>query len=120
MRRYHAVLQFSVAVMAFGFFMSCGGGGSGGGGPVERLAFHTSTTGNADLSSWAEVAGTGLTGLEAADAICNARAAAAGIDGTFAAWMSDDDDDAYCRVNGLTGKKSTNCGLGVRPTGRPV
>ena len=108
-------ILFSAVLVSAVLIFSCGGGGGGNGGPVERLAFHTSTTGNADLSSWAEVSGTGLTGLEAADAICNARAEAAGLDGTFVAWISDDNDDAYCRANGLTGKKGSNCGQGAQP-----
>jgi len=94
------------------FIVHCGnGGGNGGNGSdVQKTAFYTSTSGNADLSSWPEVSGSGLTGLAAADAICQARADAAGLSGTFVAWLSDDNDDAYCRVHGLTGKKSANCG----------
>ena len=41
--------------------------------------------------------------------------AAAGLKGTFVAWLSDDNDDAYCRIHLLTGKKSANCGKAVLP-----
>jgi hypothetical protein len=47
--------------------------------------------------------------------VCNARAVAAGLSGTFVAWMSDDNDDAYCRVHGLMGKMSANCGQVALP-----
>src|SRR5262249_38012992 len=55
------------------------------------------------------------TGLAAADAVCAARATAAGLTGTYVAWMSDTNNDAYCRLHGLAGKKSNNCGLGALP-----
>ena len=104
-----AFLLLGMAIFSF----NCGGGG--GSSSVERLAFYTSTTGPGDLSSWTEVSGSGLSGLEAADAICNTRAAAAGLDGTFVAWLSDQSHDAYCRVHGMSGKKSANCGQGTLP-----
>lgn len=82
-------------------------------------AFATSVTGTGDLHSWADVAGTNLTGLAAADAVCQARAAAANLadPGDYVAWLSDRDDDAYCRVFGLTGRKGDRCGLSATPTG---
>jgi len=64
--------------------------------------------GNGDLGSWADAGGN--TGLAAGDAICQARADAAGLTGTFVAWLSDDNNDAYCRIFNLTGKKSNKCG----------
>jgi hypothetical protein len=70
--------------------------------------FVTSATGNGDLGSWTDAGG--QTGLAAADAICQARAAAAGFPGVFRAWLSDDTSDAYCRVHNFTGKISANCG----------
>jgi len=91
-----------------------------------RTAFVTSTTGNGNLSTW--VGASPNAGLAAADAVCQARATAAGLPGTYVAWMSDPFDDAYCRVHGLTGKKANNCGLAalpvaagpwVRPDGQP-
>jgi hypothetical protein len=83
-----------------------------------RLTFVTNSTGTGNLSTWA-LAG-GNTGLAAADAICNAEAAAAmpALPGTYVAWMSDGTSDAYCRVHGLPGtpgKKAGLCGLGALP-----
>jgi len=88
-------------------------------GATTLHAFATSTTGNGDLHSWAEVSGTALTGFEAADGICQARAAAGGLDdpGDYVAWLSDRDDDAYCRVFGLHGKRADHCGLPADPVG---
>lgn len=78
----------------------------------ERIQFITSVSGNGNLSSWAGATGTGLA---AADSICQARAASLGVTGTFVAWMSDANDDAYCRAHGLTGKKANNCGQATLP-----
>lgn len=77
----------------------------------QRIAFVTSATGNGNLGSWIE-AGDGLTGLAAADSVCVAQATAANLANpqNFTAWMSDSNDDAYCRVHGLSGKKASNCG----------
>lgn len=77
----------------------------------QRIVFATSATGNADLGSWPE-AGDGPTGLSAADAICVNQATSGGLNNpeNFVAWISDDVDDAYCRVHNLTGKKADNCG----------
>ena len=71
------------------------------------------------MHSWAEVVGTNLTGLAAADGVCQARARAAGLQnpGEYVAWLSDRNNDAYCRVFGLSGKKANNCGL---PLGLPL
>jgi hypothetical protein len=82
----------------------------------EHLAFVTSTSGTGNLSStgWGTAAGA-LTGLAAADNICQTAATNAGFTGTFKAWMSDATDDAYCRIHGLSGKKTANCGLGALP-----
>ena len=70
--------------------------------------FVTSVSGNGNLSSWPDA--NGSTGLAAADAICQSCATAAGLPGTFKAWLSDENDDAYCRVRNLAGKKSEHCG----------
>lgn len=82
--------------------------------PVINKMFSTSASGIGNLSSWADAAGN--TGLAAADAICQARAAAGGLTGSFRAWLSDLNDDAYCRMHNLTGKKSNNCGQANLPT----
>jgi hypothetical protein len=78
-----------------------------------KLTFVTSTTGTGNLSTWANAGAN--TGVAAADAVCAFEATQAGLPGTYRAWMSDGTSDAYCRVHGLTGKKSTNCGLGALP-----
>src|SRR3569623_1551563 len=71
---------------------------------TQPLAFVTSFAGTGDMHSWPG-AGT-HTGLAAADAVCQARAAGVPLPQPelFVAWLSDDDNDAYCRVLGLSGK----------------
>ena len=80
-------------------------------------AFVTSVSGSGDLSSWADAGG--HAGLLAADAICQARAAAGGLTdpAAFVAWLSDSHDDAWCRVHGFGGKKSAECGQASLPGG---
>lgn len=83
-------------------------------------AFLTSGTGNGNLGSWPDAGG--ATGVAAADAICRAHAQRAGLPqaAEFIAWLSSQDDAAYCRVRGLTGKRKTNCGLsGALPSAGP-
>ncbi len=87
-----------------------------------KIAFVTSTSGfgnlgdSADAGHWVETSGTGLTGLNAADHICQTRAEAVGFatagSPVFRAWMSDTLDDAWCRVQGLDGKRfdASPCG----------
>lgn len=98
----------------------CNAGFIGNGATCTRakIAFVTSTTGNGNLSTWSDATGTGLA---AADSVCMARALAAGLPngtvaGSYVAWMSDANNDAYCRVQGLSGKRSNNCGLGALPS----
>ena len=82
-------------------------------------AFATSTVGTGNLHSWDEVKDTALTGLAAADGICQVRAAAARLPepARYVAWLSDRDDDAYCRVFGLSGKIGDRCGQESLPVG---
>jgi hypothetical protein len=82
-------------------------------GDMSNQVFTTSVTGNGNLGGWADAGG--KTGLAAGDAICQSRAAAAGLGGNFIAWLSDENDDAYCRIHGLTGKKQNNCGQTTLP-----
>ncbi len=79
----------------------------------NRISFVTSTIGTGNLAAWPEAAG--ASGLAAADAVCQARAVAAGLPGLYVAWLSDASDDAYCRVHGLRGTKQTRCGLPELP-----
>ena len=88
---------------------------SGGSAAGERVVFVTSVTGTGDLGSWPDA---GMaTGTAAGDAICQARATAAGLanPSNFVAWLSDSSDDAYCRLHNLSGKKVTNCGQSTLP-----
>ena len=88
-------------------------------GATPLMAFATSSGGTGDLHSWPEVAGTSLVGLAAADRVCAVHAQAAGLPNpaSFVAWLSDSNDDAYCRMFGLHGKKANKCGQAVLPTG---
>ena len=82
-------------------------------GASPNVVFVTSVSGNGNLGSWADAGG--KTGLAAGDAVCQARAGAAGLSGSFKAWLSDDNDDAYCRIHNLTGKRSANCSQAALP-----
>lgn len=81
----------------------------------QRVVFGTSVTGTADLGSWPDAGMT--TGTAAADAICRARAQAAGLPNStnYVAWLSDSGDDAYCRIHGFGDIKDNNCGQGQLP-----
>ncbi len=61
----------------------------------------------------------GDAGVAAADAVCNRLAADAGLDGQFAAWLSDGQTDAYCHVLGLDGKRAEGCGGAAIPESGP-
>ena len=81
--------------------------------PQTARVFITSVEGTANLSSWPDAGGE--TGLAAGDAICQTRADAAGLGGQFVAWLSDRNNDAYCRVHGLGGKVGDDCGQDTLP-----
>jgi len=89
---------------------------------VKRRAFATSVSGTGDLSTWPDA--TGATAFARADAICRARAAAATPTplpnaATYRAWISTSATDAYCHVQGLSGKKATGCNGAVLPGAGP-
>src|SRR5688572_20449691 len=65
---------------------------------VKRRAFVTSVSGTGDLGSWPEAGS--ATGLAAGNAICRARATAAGLPNanTYRAWLSTASTDAYCHL----------------------
>ena len=91
------------------------------GDPVRHV-FVSSAVGTGKLSTWAD--SVALEGLTGGDRICQTLAEAAEItpidSGAFVAWLSDSDHDAYCRVQGLTGKKSNACdGAKVLPGAGP-
>ncbi len=54
-------------------------------GLLSHQVFVTSVKGSGDLSTWPDA--NGKTGIEAGDAICQARAQTAGLSGTFIAWL---------------------------------
>lgn len=77
--------------------------------------FVTSVQGTGDLGSWVDAGP--ATGLAAGDAICQARAAAAGLANptAFRAWLSDASTDAYCRVHNLGSQRAANCAQASLP-----
>lgn len=74
---------------------------------IAAKMFVTSESGNGKIQTWSSA--NGLKGVAAADNICQSAAANASIEGEFVAWMSDYDNDAYCRVLGLSGLKNNDC-----------
>ncbi len=89
---------------------------------AKRRIFATSVQGTGDLSTWPD--STGATAFARADAICRARAAAATPTplpnaATYRAWISTAATDAYCHVQGLSGKKATGCNGAVLPGAGP-
>jgi hypothetical protein len=77
---------------------------------VKRRAFATSVSGTGDLGSWPDAGA--ATGLAAGNAICRARATAAGLPNanTYRAWLSTESTDAYCHLRGQTGEKGSCVG----------
>ena len=88
---------------------------------VNRRAFVTSVAGNGNLFSGSWPGASGATSLDRADSICRARATAGGLPNatTYLVWLSTSSTDAYCHVQGLTGKKATGCGGGAQPGAGP-
>jgi hypothetical protein len=80
---------------------------------VSLKVFVTSSRNHGNLSAWPDAGGS--TGLEAGDAICQAAASSAGLPGTYKAWLSTNATDAYCHIQGFSGKITANCGQGVLP-----
>ena len=89
---------------------------------VKRRAFATSDEGTGDLSTWPGASG--ATAFARADAICRARAAAVSPTplpnaSTYRAWLSTSTTDAYCHVQGLSGKRATECNGASLPGAGP-
>ena len=113
-------MKKTYSLMMFFLFMtftlsSCSSGGSDTpASPAPLKVFVTSVYGNGDLSGWADAGG--AHGVVAGDAVCQARATAAGLSGTYKAWLSDSTTDAYCHIQGYDGHTiSDNCGQGTLP-----
>ncbi len=83
----------------------------------QRIAFVSSRKGNGNLATWLESGG--APGLVGADAVCTRLAASARLPGRYVAWLSDANDDAWCRVQGLSGKRSSGCSAGTPTTAGP-
>ncbi|MFH1018565.1 MAG: hypothetical protein V1798_10365 [Pseudomonadota bacterium] len=62
-----------------------------------KVVFATDAIKTGDLTAW-DNAGGATTGLAAADNVCQAEATAAGLVGTFKAWLSDSSTDAKDRI----------------------
>lgn len=84
---------------------------------VKRRAFVTSVSGTGNLGSWPDAGS--ATGLAAGNAICRARATAAGLPNstTYRAWLSTETTDAYCHLRGQTGEKGSCVGASPLATG---
>ncbi len=84
------------------------GSGAVGDATRAKIAFTTSTTFTGALG-----------GLAGADAACNTAATNANLPGTYVAWLSDNTNDAFCRVQGKSGKKIDNCNAVTAPAAGP-
>jgi hypothetical protein len=71
------------------------------------------------MHAWPDAINTNLQGLAAADYTCQARASDAGLANpeNYIAWLSDRNNDAYCRIFGFGGKKADKCGQTSLPVG---
>ncbi len=107
------VSRFAIAVAILGLQQLATGPAEA----VKRRAFVSSAVGNGNLNSWQQAEGLG--GLAAGDNICRVLADAAGLAnaGTYKAWLSTAATDAYCHVQGQTGKKATGCIGSAVPAG---
>jgi hypothetical protein len=75
-----------------------------------RLAFLSKTADVARFQDWADAPDGATTSRDAADGVCQAEAEAAGFQGTFVAWLSDQGEyDAGCRAFGLNGTVADEC-----------
>ena len=111
-RAARAAILFALALAA----------SAGSAAAIKRRAFVTSASGTGNLSTWPGA--TGATALERADSICRLLAQTASPAplpnaATYRAWLSTSTTDAFCHVQGASGKKSTDCGGAALPGGGP-
>ena len=114
MKKTYSLIVFLVLINFI--LSSCRSSSSNNSEPLT--VFVTSASGNGNLSLWSDALAVSATGVAAGDAVCQARATAAGLSGTFVAWLSDSTTDAYCHVQGFTGTISgtnPNCGQATLP-----
>ncbi len=74
--------------------------------PAARKIFVNSVSTTGTFSNYITIPGcTGLSGIAAADCACKIQAGAAGLANSnrFIAWLSDNSNDALCRVQGFSG-----------------
>jgi hypothetical protein len=98
--------------------LACGVCASAAPAAVKQM-FVTSTSGPGQLQSWAPPGSPN--GIGAGDAICQERAQSAGLPnpGGYRAWLSNLQDDAYCRVAGFAGRRASSCGQPTLPDAGP-
>lgn len=83
---------------------------------ATRYVFVTSSEGTGNFSNWPGNLDGGLTGLAAANKICQNTAASSTIPAiaanaaAYRAWISTSTTDAFCNVLGFTGTKASACG----------
>jgi hypothetical protein len=77
-----------------------------------KVAFVTTKTGTGNLSSWTPQNGSNV-GWLAADTVCQTEATAAGFQGTFKAWLSDNASNAIDRIG-------ADSGPWIRTDGHPL
>jgi len=84
---------------------------------AKLYMFVTSAMGPGNLAAWPDAEN--HSGLVGGDTICKTLALEAGLANptAYRAYLSSSTDDAYCRLHGLTGKKSANCTQPSLPTG---
>jgi len=90
----------------------------GGGFTEPNYIFTSLASGSGDLSSWLGAgSGSQIETTKAADRICRAEAQRAQLPNAdeYIAWLSDENDDAYCRAHGLKGTVAEQCGQDVLP-----
>lgn len=78
----------------------------------DHYIFTTSSSGTGAFGEWAAAGDSGFVGLSAADYICQLEASGAGLPNpdNYIAWVSDSQNDAYCRAHGMFGTKGDDCG----------
>ena len=116
---YHLPIDYELRVtgeLADGtsFQTSATLGGSNNG---ARVAFLSKQSGSGKIGTWSEASAVAVTGLEAADSVCQFEADAAGFKGKFVALLSAHQSyDAACRALGLSGLVADKCGQAKMPS----